>query len=412
MPTRNVDLAHSGWRSTDNSALWFVTDEVGSAMKSEERRLQPWTALVFAICVSTLIIGVAAGKIPGVLVWFPMGFLIGTAFHELGHLTCATIGSIPVYRIVIGAGPLLWRSRFGETWLELRALPLAGRVEPSLVVINHRCRWALILLGGVLGNLVVICILYGLHAVGAAGKADDFLGPVMFAQMSMIIGNLVPFSGRFGTSDGMRLLRLLWRRASDQALPAQFSDVYNAFLRTYGGAKTQFTMTEASSRLVYHLFRFQTNKEAYPEAREGVLRELHRGDLSREEQMWVLDALITDGIVSRDPAARLHLDAWSRQALALGPDLTTLQGSRGAVLVELGRYDEGKTLLAPLAGPDQPVSFDAFMSRTFLALAERGLGNEAAARQLADAARATAKAAGASPRAMLARLDSEIPDVS
>jgi hypothetical protein len=49
------------------------------------------------------------------------------------------------------------------------------------------------------------------------------------------------------------------------------------------------------------------------------------------------------------------------------------------------------------------------MSRSFLALAEHGLGNEAAARQFAEAARATAKAAGQPPHAMLARLDLAIP---
>jgi hypothetical protein len=188
----------------------------------------------------------------------------------------------------------------------------------------------------------------------------------------------------------MLLLRMLRSRVHAPAL-AELSKVYNAFLGGNGKADPPFRMTAASSRLWFHGFRFQTISNARPEAREGMLRELQRGMLSREEQIWALDALITDGIVSGDPAVRPFLDAWSLQALALGPDRPTLQGSRGAVLVELGRYEEGKVLLAPLAAPDQPVSFDSFMSRAFLALAERGLGNEAAARQLADAARATAK---------------------
>jgi hypothetical protein len=36
--------------------------------------------------------------------------------------------------------------------------------------------------------------------------------------------------------------------------------------------------------------------------------------------------------------------------LRLGPDIATLRGSRGAVLVELGRYHEGKALLVSLVG--------------------------------------------------------------
>jgi hypothetical protein len=93
-------------------------------------------------------------------------------------------------------------------------------------------------------------------------------------------------------------------------------------------------------------------------------------------------------------------------------DRPTLQGTRGAALVELGRHDEGKALLTPLAAPDQATSFDSFMSRGFLALAEHGLGNDAAARQLADAARATAEAAGISATGLLARLGREIPPVN
>jgi hypothetical protein len=131
------------------------------------------------------------------------------------------------------------------------------------------------------------------------------------------------------------------------------------------------------------------------------------GDLAPEEKMWVLDALVTDGLVSRDPAALPRLDDWSRQALALDPELPTVLGSRGAVLVELGRYDEGKAPLAPLAAASQAGSFDSFINRAFLALAERALGNETAARQLANAARTAAEIIEKAPHvtAMLGRLE-------
>jgi hypothetical protein len=127
--------------------------------------------------------------------------------------------------------------------------------------------------------------------------------------------------------------------------------------------------------------------------------------------VYVLDTLVTHGIVFGDAAIRHHLDDWSQQALALSPDLPTLQGSRGAALVECGRCEEGKALLVPLAAPDQANSFDSFMSRAFLAIAEHRLGKAVAARQFADAARATADAVGNAPyvREMLARLDREIP---
>jgi hypothetical protein len=53
------------------------------------------------------------------------------------------------------------------------------------------------------------------------------------------------------------------------------------------------------------------------------------------------------------------------------------------------------------------------MSQAFLARAEHALGDEAAARRLADAARTIAEATPASPRvmAMLSRLEIEMQDV-
>jgi hypothetical protein len=376
-------------------------------MTGEKERLQHGTAAVFAVFVLALIVSAAAGKLPSAFGWWA-GCLIGVAFHELGHLMCAFIAAIPVHRIVIGAGPLLWRSHFGDGWLQLRVLPLNGRVEVYPLANLRMFRWAFFLIGGVLGNLAVICIFYGLHGSSAARKMDEILGPIMFMQVLMVIGNIIPLAGRFGANDGMRLLRLLQGRDPGLAFQENLGKIYSGFLSSYGKGNAQFTMTTASSRLVYHVIRFHADKEVREEAREGLLRELDRGDLSREEQMCALDILVTDGLASGDVSGRPHLDAWSQQALALGPDLPTLQSSRGAVLIDLGRYEEGKALLTPMAAVEQP---ESFISRMFLALAEHRLGNETVAQRYADAARATAKAIGKTPimAAMLARLDSEVP---
>jgi rhamnogalacturonyl hydrolase YesR len=58
-------------------------------------------------------------------------------------------------------------------------------------------------------------------------------------------------------------------------------------------------------------------------------------------------------------------------------------GSRGAVLVELGRHGEGKALLDTLVQADDTAPFDALMmSCLFLARAEQALGNPTAASEL------------------------------
>jgi hypothetical protein len=134
-----------------------------------------------------------------------------------------------------------------------------------------------------------------------------------------------------------------------------------------------------------------------------------RNSTYRPVQISAAGSLVTDGLISGDPAIRDHLDEWSLHALSLGPESPTLLGSRGAVLVELGRYEAGKALLEPLVAADQGESFDSLMSQAFLARAERALGDREAARRLANAARRTSNALQATPRitAMLSRLEAE-----
>ena len=388
-------------------------------MTSETRLLRP-PILVFTISFWVVIIGGLVARVCGLrllpLDLIFVGFAIGIACHELGHVLFAAIGSIPIRLIELGLGPLLWRGRFGETWLELRAWPVFGRVVPYPVVSYRWYWWALFIFGGVLGNVAVICLLAGLDAVGAAPRAaGDVLGPIVFAQVFIVVVNLAPVSVKVGATrfptDGLRLLRLLWQPQDDGVqLRAHFATV----LGKYGRGNLQLTMSPASSRVLSHhlsLHDLTVDGDARRDTREALVRELDGRELMREERIYVLDLLVTDGLISGDPAVRPRLDEWSRQALALGPELPTVLGSRGAVLVELGRYEEGKALLAFLAAAKDANPFDALMIHAFLARAERALGDEAAARQFAEVARTTAEAIQASPRmmAMLARFETEVP---
>jgi len=138
---------------------------------------------------------------------------------------------------------------------------------------------------------------------------------------------------------------------------------------------------------------------------DALIRELDRGSLSNQEEMLVLDTLLTYGLVCDDPKLRPHLDQWSMRALALGPNIGTLLSTRGAVLVSLGRHEEGKALLSSLPRASDNVPFDAMfdtlMNQVFLARAELALGNGAVAQNLIADARSTARAIGGSPAVAL-----------
>jgi hypothetical protein len=161
------------------------------------------------------------------------------------------------------------------------------------------------------------------------------------------------------------------------------------------------------------------NQNGRRKAWRAVRRELGGGDLTPEEEMYALDSLVTDGLlladgaVITDPMLRPELDLWSQRALRLGPKVKTLIASRGAVLIELGRYQEGKASLETVAFGDGASPADSLLNRIFLARAERALANTVAANRLLAEARAIAKSTlrGPALTAWIGRIQREVRDM-
>jgi hypothetical protein len=93
---------------------------------------------------------------------------------------------------------------------------------------------------------------------------------------------------------------------------------------------------------------------------------------------------VTTGLISGDPEFRKRIDAWSQRTLELAPNVPTVRASRGSVLIDIGRCEEGKAMLSQFAAIEG--SFDQLMTLISLARAEYALGNLAAAEALIKAA--------------------------
>jgi Peptidase family M50 len=345
--------------------------------------------------------------------WWFIGLVVGAAVHEAGHLLCAIAASVPIRLLSVGVGPVLLRGHVGSTRLELRLLPLSGFVSPRLVTDVRKGRLSLFLLGGVLGNAAMICLVAVLDAVGAIQKfpplVRDGLGPLVFAQVFLIVLNLIPFRAKVNgmrmATDGLQLLRLL------RGSPAVG---YLAALDRYGGEKL-LRPSQAASRIAQQLARSErwVDEKIRRDVQEALLDELAQDGLACAEEMLVLDALVTDGLLYGDPDLRPRLDEWSLRALQLGPQVKTLLGSRGAVLVELGRYKDGKALLEQAAASHRSDSFGSFMTNIFLARAEHALGDAPAARRLMTAARMEVETGSMSPGvvSLIKRTEAELGPV-
>jgi dienelactone hydrolase len=338
------------------------------------------------------------------LLWvslFLFGLAIGAVVYKAGRLLWARVGSIPIRRIVIGRGPVLIRGRLGDIRVEVRLLPTgmvvicaesAGAPKRSAVVLH--------LLSGVLANIIVIGVIIWLHRAGIAptilyiGDGTPLPAPqagiLVFAQL-MIIGFSVAEPFFFARSPLLKTYR-------EGTTRPPISTRSLAFVRV-------------AYRVVLHGRR--NNQDSRRKAWAAVQRELAQGDLTPEEEMYALDWVITNWLmmdrlaaarpVLADPGLRPKLDEWSDRAMRLGPRIKTIVGSRAAVLVELGRYDEGKALLQKLVSIKTAPVFDALLIRIYLARAEHALGNTAAARRLIGQAQAIARV-GARPPVVAARL--------
>jgi peptidase M50-like protein len=349
---------------------------------------------------------------------YVLGLFIAIVAHEGGHLLCARICSIPISAMIIGCGPVLLRGRVGNVQVELRPFPVGGLVIPAaLPNLEKRGPMALYFLGGILGNFAVIGAIILLHIAGAVPTVlfDQAGMPIVELQAGVLVGmqllviilSLLPFRGAFKgvriASDGVQLLRVF---------SGKFP--YAVLLAPYSHGTTRLSMkSPALSRIAFQLARADrwSSEDARRDFCSALRRELAEGRLSAEEEMLVLDALVTDGLLFADPALRSELDQWSLRALQLGPEVRTLVGSRGAALVETGRYQEGKALLETVAFADDIRPFDALMSRIFLARAEHALGNSTAAAGLMTQVRSeTAKPGAVGPATMtlIERIESDM----
>jgi Peptidase family M50 len=354
-------------------------------------------------------------------IWFlaavPVGLALGTIFHEGGHYFFAWAVGIPVRRVLIGSGPIVLSHQFGDTSVELKLFPFGGGVlfYPDLLI--RKYRWALVLIGGVFGNILVLGLPEIVSAIIPPGEIRDLaFGGFVASRVFIIFANLLPLrisvEGVRVASDGLALLSLLLLPRAGLTESGTF---YAATLAPYcGGREPRVTAAPASLRICYQISRADRsiNEDVRREVTTALLGELERGSLMREEELLVLDLLITDALLHGDPQLRPRLDEWSQRALEMAPEIATLRGSRGAALVELGRPAEGKALLESVLAAE-PTSFDALLSHIFLARAEHALGNLAAARHIAARARAISDAGTFPPRVrqLLESLETEVESV-
>lgn len=329
---------------------------------------------------------------------------LNAGLHELGHALAAKAMGMRVFRVYIGHGrPLLRSEVMGidlrvNSMLFLGGLTFAGHLTPHLL----RTRQAVYVAAGPAANLALAGILALIG--GRADLGDDLArltqGPavlqvMLLANLLMAASSLFParINTAMGTNttDGTKLLGLLQKTPdfvensllNRWILESSFALQDEDFTRAGQSAASGLERKPGHPVLLNSLgiaklgrFEFEGGRETFVE----VLK-MHEASVQPGNPLQIAESL--NNIAYADlfigGAERLcEADCYSRRACELVPRELGYEETRGCVLVELGRYEEGRRLLSQstrhVAGA-QAVA----IHHGYLALANARLGDGAAA---------------------------------
>ncbi len=139
------------------------------------------------------------------------------------------------------------------------------------------------------------------------------------------------------------------------------------------------------------------------ERADELVQEFLQTSASMQEKLFLLDHLSCLPFMEELPNCLHNADRWSEQALEIQPQNLTLQGTRGAVLVEQCRFDEGEAFLKEVYQKSE-VEIDREISAFYLALIAKRHGDRKLAARLARRARLSFPAPW-----LLKRLEAEFP---
>lgn len=305
---------------------------------------------------------------------FVAALLVGTIAHELAHAFVAIVTGHRVERICIGVGPLLLETQIGATRLELRPVPGTGMVEVGARFGSDRISLLPYVAAGPLCDILLlsITIMVGEH-MPATALTNATVVPIVLAQALTIIGNLWPrrvsLYGRRVPNDGLLIWQIL--RSPGKAGTAHAG--YIAMLSQYlADGQALPALSDRSAQIARLIAtRFGNPGEISLET-VSLLRSLLSSDLPGCEEVAILDTLVTSLLATDEHGLDADLDRWSARAVALAPDIVTLRGSRGAVLIRLGRHGDG---LATLADAENGKPFNDCLVHAYRASGQFRLGD-------------------------------------
>ena len=336
--------------------------------------------------------------------FFEMSMVATIWPHELGHAWAGRALGLRVFKINLGLGkPLFTRKVLGfET--EFRPIPLGG-----LVLLAHRektgirCRqFGCVLAGPAVNLLLGAAVVFfqpweQLWRFEALRQGLAFGQIFFYANLVVLAVNLLPHdvSSPLGKTPSDR--KLLWQgmfgKMDPETIHAQWFLLEGVILQQQGNlaealawldrGRSQFpedlNLLNSRAHCLYEMQRWE-------EAREAQFVLLAREDLPTSTRSYLRNGVAyTDAILGREELLP-EADQCSREAMSgLGWD-AGVKGTRGTVLMLMGKMEEGMPLLRESLEQTDYAKGKAENS-CWLAMGHARLGEMAEARKYLDEAR-------------------------
>jgi tetratricopeptide (TPR) repeat protein len=345
-------------------------------------------------------------------------FAIATILpHELGHAFVARWAGFRTFKIVVGMGRPVWKGKLFQFETELGLVPAGGFafMAPRQVEGYRRKLFAIVSAGPAVNLLLLIAILPAVDPASLwnfSTLEEGFAPAVMFfyANLWVLAANLLPYSfthplGRFPT-DGKQILCLPFMKpeAAAQAHASYFA-AEAAEHHNQGNFQEAFQWFERGlalypkdpALLVGRGLQLLDSGEFHA-ARDTFHRLLDQSSLHPAFRPVLMNNIAEANIMAGDPSLLEEADHFSKEAIAALGNMPQVKGTRGAVLVELGRWDEAIPLLQQAMQENETAANKA-ENACWIAIAEARRGNRTQAENYLEQARQLWPSAPCLPRA-------------
>jgi hypothetical protein len=334
-----------------------------------------------------------------VIGFYLLSYGIGVVLHESGHAAAALVtgGEVNYMRLgfrITKRPP--WTIKFLGFPILIYGLPFSGSVQ-SLVYSTHhyRTKRCFMIAAGVLVNTLLLLGGIVLIQVLPDNSDHSFVLGWMLANALLIAISLFPRKirscGKIQGNDAMNFWETL--NYSDEKIEQLINSAVLTRTMKQGAADAEkmsipelLTKQEAEpANSAVLMYLIEKLREADDPRHLDYLLKLIELPVPESTIGEFIDASLTRQLNGGPPKRPELADQLSQRLLKINDCIST-RGTRGSVLVDLGRTDEGWTMLQHVLWKTAS-EFDQVYTHIFLALAESQRGNLAVAREHAGEAK-------------------------